>query len=120
MLPRWITSRPGLLAAQSSGPSTVPLATAPAVLSSSAAAPGWTDTPTPVERRKTPAQGAVTSVLLAASPLLAGVGSDYFEDCNQAPELRWEPVMLGGGVAPRAADPGQAQRPWEMAAELVA
>jgi NAD(P)-dependent dehydrogenase (short-subunit alcohol dehydrogenase family) len=36
---------------------------------------------TPVERRKTTAQGAATSVLLAASPLLNGIGGRYFEDC---------------------------------------
>jgi NAD(P)-dependent dehydrogenase (short-subunit alcohol dehydrogenase family) len=37
---------------------------------------------TPPDRRKNPEQGASTSVLLAASPLLAGVGGLYFEDCN--------------------------------------
>ena len=30
-------------------------------------------------------QGAATSVLLAASPLLEAVGGRYFEDCNEAP-----------------------------------
>lgn len=34
----------------------------------------------PPERRKTPAQGAATSVLLAASPLLDGIGGRYFFD----------------------------------------
>ncbi len=45
---------------------------------------------------KTPAQGAATSVLLAASPLLEGVGGRYFEDCNEA-----EPNLPGSrrGVA---------------------
>ena len=33
---------------------------------------------------KTPEQGAATSVLLAASPLVEGVGGRYFEDCNEA------------------------------------
>ena len=33
---------------------------------------------------KTVEQGAATSVLLAASPLLDGVGGRYFEDCNEA------------------------------------
>ena len=33
---------------------------------------------------KTPEQGAATSVLVAASPLLDGVGGRYFEDCNEA------------------------------------
>ena len=34
---------------------------------------------------KTPEQGAATSVLLATSPALDGVGGRYFEDCNEAP-----------------------------------
>ncbi len=33
---------------------------------------------------KTVEQGAATSVLLAASPLLDGIGGRYFEDCNEA------------------------------------
>src|SRR3954468_16081461 len=39
-----------------------------------AAGPGW----------KTPEQGAATSALLAASPLVEDVGGRYFEDCNEA------------------------------------
>ena len=39
---------------------------------------------TPPERRKTPEQGAATSVLLATSPLLEGIGGRYFVDCNEA------------------------------------
>lgn len=38
---------------------------------------------TPPEQRKTPEQGAATSVLLATSPLLEGVGGRYFVDCNE-------------------------------------
>ena len=38
----------------------------------------------PPERRKTVQQGAATSVLLAASPLLSCIGGRYFEDCNEA------------------------------------
>lgn len=33
---------------------------------------------------KTTQQGAATSVLLAVSPLLEGVGGRYFEDCHEA------------------------------------
>lgn len=33
---------------------------------------------------KTPEQGAATSVLVAASPLVEGVGGRYFEDCNES------------------------------------
>ena len=36
---------------------------------------------------KTVEQGAATSVLLAASPLLEGIGGRYFEDCNEAPVI---------------------------------
>jgi NAD(P)-dependent dehydrogenase (short-subunit alcohol dehydrogenase family) len=39
---------------------------------------------TPKDRQKTVAQGAATSVLLAASPLLDKVGGRYFEDGNEA------------------------------------
>lgn len=60
---------------------------------------------TPVDKQKTPAQGAATSVLLAASPLVEGVGGRYFEDCNEAPVLRGKPVMFGGGVAPGRSTP---------------
>jgi NAD(P)-dependent dehydrogenase (short-subunit alcohol dehydrogenase family) len=38
----------------------------------------------PPELRKTPEQGAATSVLLATSPLLEGIGGRYFVDCNEA------------------------------------
>jgi NAD(P)-dependent dehydrogenase (short-subunit alcohol dehydrogenase family) len=73
---------------------------------------------TPVEKRKDVAQGAATSVLLAASPLLEGVGGRYFEDCNEA-EVVSEPAFLGGGVNPWALDPGNATRLWEWALDAV-
>jgi NAD(P)-dependent dehydrogenase (short-subunit alcohol dehydrogenase family) len=73
---------------------------------------------TPPERRKTPEQGAATSVLLATSPLLEGVGGRYFEDCNEA-----IPVTDGStgmsGVAPYALDRGNAERLWEESARMV-
>lgn len=40
---------------------------------------------TPHDRRKTPQQGAATSVLAAVSPLLEGIGGRYLEDNNEAP-----------------------------------
>lgn len=54
---------------------------------------------------KTVEQGAATSVLLATSPSLDGIGGRYFEDCNEAPvvERRGEPGS--GGVAAYALDP---------------
>jgi NAD(P)-dependent dehydrogenase (short-subunit alcohol dehydrogenase family) len=74
---------------------------------------------TPVERRKTTAQGAATSVLLAASPLLNGIGSRYFEDCNEASVVQRRPTDFGGGVAPYALDPANAERLWAIALELI-
>jgi NAD(P)-dependent dehydrogenase (short-subunit alcohol dehydrogenase family) len=67
---------------------------------------------------KTPQQGAATSVLLATSPLLAGVGGRYFEDCNEAEVVSGnEPVPQG--VAAYALDPDNAARLWEMSVEMV-
>jgi NAD(P)-dependent dehydrogenase (short-subunit alcohol dehydrogenase family) len=39
---------------------------------------------TPPEKQKTTQQGAATSVLLATSRQLEGIGGRYFEDCNEA------------------------------------
>jgi NAD(P)-dependent dehydrogenase (short-subunit alcohol dehydrogenase family) len=66
---------------------------------------------------KTPEQGAATSVLLAASPLVAGVGGRYFEDCNEA-----EPHVPGTrtGVAAYALDPDAARRLWRTSLKLLA
>jgi NAD(P)-dependent dehydrogenase (short-subunit alcohol dehydrogenase family) len=74
---------------------------------------------TPPERRKTIPEGAATSVLLAASPLLEGIGGRFFEDCNEAPVVTRRPEPLGGGVAPYAIDPANATRLWEMGLSLV-
>ena len=64
-------------------------------------------------------QGAATSVLLAASPLLEGIGGRYFEDCNEAVRVnrRGEPGQ--GGVAPYALDPANAERLWELSLKLI-
>jgi hypothetical protein len=68
---------------------------------------------------KTVEQGAATSVLCAASPLLDRVGGRYFEDCNEAPvvERRGEPGR--GGVAPFALDPANAERLWEVSLRMT-
>jgi NAD(P)-dependent dehydrogenase (short-subunit alcohol dehydrogenase family) len=74
---------------------------------------------TPVDRRKTPEQGAATSVLLATSPLLEGVGGRYFEDCNEAiPVARRDPEQPAG-VAPYALDPENADRLWEASLRML-
>jgi NAD(P)-dependent dehydrogenase (short-subunit alcohol dehydrogenase family) len=66
---------------------------------------------------KTPEQGAATSVLVATSPLLDGVGGRYFEDCNEA-----EPNEPGTrrGVAAYALDPAAAALLWEVSVDTLA
>ena len=75
--------------------------------SGGSAAPSW----------KTTEQGAATSVLLAASPLVDGVGGRYFEDCNEA-----GPNQPGTrtGVAAYALDPEAAQRLWRYSLKVLA
>jgi NAD(P)-dependent dehydrogenase (short-subunit alcohol dehydrogenase family) len=67
---------------------------------------------------KTAEQGAATSVLLAASPLLEGVGGRYFDDCNQAETVTRRSESLQG-VAPYALDPVLAARLWDVSLELL-
>lgn len=74
---------------------------------------------TPPERQKTPEQGAATSVLLATSPLLEGIGGRYFADCNEQ-EMVTRPSKDMTGVAPYALDPTNANRLWEMSLHLLA
>jgi NAD(P)-dependent dehydrogenase (short-subunit alcohol dehydrogenase family) len=66
---------------------------------------------------KTPEQGAATSVLVATSPVLDGIGGHYFEDCNEA-----EVGRLSGrhGVAPYALDPEAAARLWQVSLDMLA
>lgn len=66
---------------------------------------------------KTPEQGAATSVLVATSPLLDGVGGRYFEDCNEAglnqPGTR-------RGVAACTLDPDAAAPLWQVSVDTLA
>jgi NAD(P)-dependent dehydrogenase (short-subunit alcohol dehydrogenase family) len=65
-------------------------------------------------------QGAATSVLMAVSPQLEGVGGRYFEDCNEAGTVHPEPgVFLPGGVADYAVDPGNARRLWDASLSMM-
>jgi NAD(P)-dependent dehydrogenase (short-subunit alcohol dehydrogenase family) len=73
---------------------------------------------TPVQYQKTPSQGAATSVLLAASPLLVDVGGRYFENCNEAP-VTANPEPYSGGVNPWALDPESAERLWELSIPFI-
>jgi NAD(P)-dependent dehydrogenase (short-subunit alcohol dehydrogenase family) len=71
-------------------------------------------------RYKTVEQGAATSVLVATSPLLEGVGGRYFEDCNEARVLNPdEPNTSTSGVFPYALDPGNAERLWDVSLRLL-
>jgi hypothetical protein len=68
---------------------------------------------------KTPEQGAATSVLLATSPELEGVGGRYFEDCNEAPVVDRREGAGMSGVARYALDPANAERLWEVSLDLI-
>ena len=68
---------------------------------------------------KTVEQGAATSVLLAASPLLDGVGGRYFEDCNEAHVVDRRGAPGTGGVARYALDPANAERLWDVSLKMV-
>ncbi|MFK0104310.1 SDR family NAD(P)-dependent oxidoreductase [Streptomyces sp. NPDC091217] len=68
--------------------------------------------------QKTVEQGAATSVLLAASPTVAGVTGRYFEDCAEAEPVT-ERAGSVGGVAPYALDRDNAARLWAVSEALV-
>ena len=66
---------------------------------------------------KTPEQGAATSILVATSPLLDGVGGRYFEDCNEAETGK---LSARNGVAGYALDPDAAARLWQVSVTTLA
>jgi NAD(P)-dependent dehydrogenase (short-subunit alcohol dehydrogenase family) len=65
---------------------------------------------------KTPEQGAATSILVATSPLLDGVGGHYFEDCNEAEVGK---LSARNGVAEYALDPDAAARLWQVSVKTL-
>ena len=65
---------------------------------------------------KTVEQGAATSVLLAASPLVDGVTGRYFEDVAEAGPHR---EGTRTGVMAYAVDPGSAARLWTVSEKLL-
>jgi NAD(P)-dependent dehydrogenase (short-subunit alcohol dehydrogenase family) len=67
---------------------------------------------------KTIEQGAATSVLVATSPLLDGIGGRYFEDCNEALVVDSDPSSPFG-VAPHALDPEAAARLWQVSVDAM-
>ena len=68
---------------------------------------------------KTPEQGAATSVLLAVSPELEGVGGRYYEDCAEAEVVERRGEWGSGGVAPYALDADNADRLWALSERLL-
>src|ERR1700686_3753231 len=67
---------------------------------------------------KTVEQGAATSVLVATSPRLEGIGGRYFEDCKEATVVDPDPASPGG-VAPYAIDPNAAARLWQVSVDAM-
>ena len=77
---------------------------------------------TPVELQKTPAQGAATTLLLATSPQLEGIGGRYFNDNQEAVPVRERPsdvVELVGSVAWYALDGDNADRLWRLGTAAI-
>jgi NAD(P)-dependent dehydrogenase (short-subunit alcohol dehydrogenase family) len=69
---------------------------------------------------KTLEQGAATSLLVATSPELKGIGGRYFEDGNEAVVL--DPSAAdtsGSGVAAYALDPDAAAQLWQLSLDVV-
>ena len=67
---------------------------------------------------KTPEQGASTSTMVAVSPVVAGIGGRYFEDCHEAEVDTAVPPTFG--VAAYALDAASADRLWEESLRLLA
>jgi NAD(P)-dependent dehydrogenase (short-subunit alcohol dehydrogenase family) len=61
-------------------------------------------------------QGAATSVLLAACPLVDGITGRYFEDCNEAAPHQ---PGIRRGVAAYAVDPERAARLWQVSLDMI-
>ncbi len=82
---------------------------------------GWIDADGNVnELFKSPEQGAATSVWVATSPQLDGMGGVYCEDCDvAAPTDPDGPFARFIGVDAHATDPEQAERLWALSAELT-
>jgi NAD(P)-dependent dehydrogenase (short-subunit alcohol dehydrogenase family) len=78
---------------------------------------------TPVDLQKSPAQGAATTLLLATSPQLKGVGGRYFNDNQEAAPVEERPsdvAELVNSVAWYALDRDNADRLWRVSAGAIA
>lgn len=72
----------------------------------------------PENNKKTPEQGAATTVWCATSPLLDGLGGVYCEDCNIACAVPADSTELLG-VRPWATDPALAEHLWRASEEMT-
>jgi NAD(P)-dependent dehydrogenase (short-subunit alcohol dehydrogenase family) len=80
---------------------------------------GWVDDQGRVnDRFKTIAGGASTAVWCATSPLLAGQGGVYCEDCDVAQAVGADDQSFAG-VRPWAVDPEAAERLWSLSESLL-
>lgn len=70
------------------------------------------------ELHKTPQQGAATSILLAASPLLDNISGHYFENCNEVQTVTERPANYEG-VAMYALNKDNANRLWNISMEMI-
>lgn len=73
----------------------------------------------PENNKKTPQQGAATSVWCATSPKLDGMGGVYCADCEIARALPSDESTEMHGVRPRATDPVAAGRLWQLSEQLT-
>jgi len=73
----------------------------------------------PENNKKTPQQGAATSVWCATSPQLDGMGGVYCADCEIARTLPSDGSVELHGVRPRAIDPVAAGRLWQLSEQLT-
>lgn len=78
---------------------------------------------TPVELQKTPEEGASTTILLATSPLLKGLGGRYFNDNQEAIPTDRRPARIDElvkAVANYAIDTDEADRLWAIGTRAIA
>jgi NAD(P)-dependent dehydrogenase (short-subunit alcohol dehydrogenase family) len=79
----------------------------------------------PEREKKTPQQGASTSVFAATSPLLAEIGGVYLKDNDISALDAPKPIDFGAeqdipsDVVPHALDPQSAQRLWNLSQQLL-
>jgi len=73
----------------------------------------------PENNKKTPQQGAATTVWCATSPQLEGMGGVYCADCDIARALPTDDSTELHGVRPRAIDPVAAGRLWQLSELLT-